>query len=343
MPTPDLKAGLLLEKARRATPPQAIGDILAALSLTPPPAGAALFSLHAACRELRTSHQDLFDRLWEERLKTGHPPWLLLDDLTLTTTAEWLDTPTHAQARDYHRGHAGILGRPGARTALDELALAGIDPDLIGQYRQLLATAAERGIQQAYRPLVVEESLSAWLDADVPEQQQFLREDRETLLSSEVAELLSQWSAEDPDDTMPKFGAALLSLAQDGLESEVFAALDDPRQLNLLLSDLLAAGKPQQLRGGRRTCAVPGPGRSGPGTCAASPGDRARHDPACRRCPRTRPRRRAPGPRQHQPLGRHPRQLVPAHPELAALIQALVTTPPDEPNGMSRRDHQADP
>ena len=68
MPTPDLKAGLLLEKARRATPPQAIGDILAALSLTPPPAGSALFSLQSACRELRTSHQDLFDRLWEERL-----------------------------------------------------------------------------------------------------------------------------------------------------------------------------------------------------------------------------------------------------------------------------------
>ena len=55
MPTPDLKAGLLVEKARRATPPQAIGDLLAALSLTPPPAGSALFSLHAACRELRTS------------------------------------------------------------------------------------------------------------------------------------------------------------------------------------------------------------------------------------------------------------------------------------------------
>lgn len=34
-----------------------------------------------------------------------------------------------AQARD----HVGILARPGTRTALDELALAGIDPGLIGQ------------------------------------------------------------------------------------------------------------------------------------------------------------------------------------------------------------------
>ena len=59
MPTPDLKAGLLLEKARRATPPQAIGDILDALSLTPLPAGSELFRLHSACRELRSSSQDL--------------------------------------------------------------------------------------------------------------------------------------------------------------------------------------------------------------------------------------------------------------------------------------------
>ena len=115
---------------------------------------------------------------------------------------------------------------PSARTALDELALAGIDPDLIGQYRQLLATAAEQGIEDAYRPLVAEESLSAWLDADIPQQQQLLREDRDTLLSSQAAGLLSQWSADDPDDTMVKFGAALLSLARDGLESEVFAALE---------------------------------------------------------------------------------------------------------------------
>ena len=342
MLTPDLKAGLLLEKARRATPPQAIGDFLAALSLTPPPTGSALFSLHAACRELRTSDQDLFDRLWEERLKTGQPAWLVLDDVTLTTAAEWLGTPTHAQARDYHRDHAGILARPGARTALDELALAGIDPDLISQYRQLLVTAADQGIEEAYRPLVAAESLSAWLDADIPQQQQLLRENRDTLLSSQAAELLSQWSAEDPDDTMLTFGAALLSLARDGLEAEVFAALDDPGQLNPLLSDLLAAGKPQQLLAAAElvlcldlddralahaqlhlaiALAMTGRADDAPGHARAA----ARLDPAS----------------VNRWVGILAR-LVPAHPELAALIQALVT-PPDQLDGTSSRDHQADP
>ena len=342
MPTPDLKAGLLVAKARRATPPQAIGDLLAALSLAPPPAGAALFSLHAACRELRTSHQDLFDRLREERLKTGQPSWLVLDDVTFTTTAEWLDTPTHAQARDYHRDHAGILARPGAGTALDELALAGIDPDLIGQYRQLLVTAAERGIEDAYRPLVVEDSLSAWLDADVPEQQQLLREDRDTLLSSEAAELLGQWSAEDPDDTVVNFGAALLSLARDGLEAEVFAALDDPGQFNLLLSDLLAAGKPQQLRAAAEL------------VLCLDLDDQALAHAQLHLAVALVMTGRADDAPDHARVAAHLdpgsvnrwvgilAQLVPAHPELAALIQALVT-PPDQPDGTSSRNHEADP
>jgi hypothetical protein len=343
MPTPDLKAGVLVEKARRATPPQAIGDLLAALSLTPPPAGSALFSLHSACRELRASHQDVFDRLWDERLTTGPPAWLLLDNVTLTTTAQWLGTPTHARARDYHRGHAGILARPGARTALDELALAGIDRDLIGQYRRLLVTAAERGIEDAYRTLVVEESLSAWLDADIPRQQQLLREDRDMLLSSQATELLSQWSAEAPDDSMLKFGVALLSLARDGLEAEVFAALDDPGQLNPLLSNLLAAGKSQQLRAAAElvlcldlddqaladaqldlaiALAMTGRADDAPGHARAA----ARLHPGS----------------VNRWVGILA-QLVPAHPELGTLIQALVTTPPDEPDGTSRRDHQADP
>ena len=342
MPTPDLKAGLLVEKARRAIPPQAIGDFLAALSLAPPPAGSALFTLHSACRELRTSDHDLFDRLWDERLKTGQPPWLLLDDVTLTTTAEWLDTPTYTQARDYHRDHAGILARPEARIALDEFALAGIDPDLIGQYRQLLVTAAGRDIDDAYQPLVVEESLSAWLDTDFQEQQQLLREDRDTLLSSQAVELLGQWSADDPDDIMLKVGAALLSLARDGLDAEAFAALDDPGQLNPLLSDLLAAGKPQQLRAAAELAlcldlddqalahaqlhlaiALAMTGRTGdaPGHARAA----ARLDPGS----------------VNRWVGILA-QLVPAHPELAALIQALVT-PPDQPDDTNRRDRQADP
>ena len=94
MPTSDLKAGLLLEKARREPGPQDVRDVLAALALTPPATGHTLFSLHSACRELRNRDHDLFDRLWQEQLTTGQPPWLFLDDVTPSPSASgWTRPP----------------------------------------------------------------------------------------------------------------------------------------------------------------------------------------------------------------------------------------------------------
>jgi tetratricopeptide (TPR) repeat protein len=247
LPTSDLKVGLLLQKARGEDPLQAVSDVLTALVLTPSPTGRTMFQAHATCRELRNSDHDLFDSQWQNQLKTSQPPWLFIDDDTLTTTIEWLSTPTHAQARDYHLDHAETLARPETRTALDELALLELDPDLISQHRQLLSLASDRGIHDAYQPLVLAESLSAWLNADVTGKQELLRENRELLLSNEAAELLGQWSTEAPDDTVIEFGTAILSLARDGVEAEVFAALNDHDQFNALLSDLFASGKPQQL------------------------------------------------------------------------------------------------
>jgi hypothetical protein len=247
MPTSDLKAGLLVEKARRATPPEAVSDLIAAVALFPPPASSTLFGLHSACRELRKHDPDLFDQQWRKRLGTKVPRWLLLDDHTLNTVAEWLDTPTHTEARDYHRDHADLLAHPDARTALDELALLQTNPELIDQYRQLLATAAEHGIDHAYRPLILHETLATWLGADIADQQRMLAENPDLLLSDETATLLDQWAAEYPDNVGIRFGHALLTLAKEGLDSDVLAAADEPEHVNALLADLLAADRPQSL------------------------------------------------------------------------------------------------
>ena len=142
---------------------------------------------------------------------------------------------------------------------------------------------------------------------------------------------------------MLKFGSALLCLARDGLDPQVFAALDDARQLNTLFSYLLAARKPQQLLAAAQlvlcldlddqalagaqvhlAIALAMTGRAGdaPGHARAA----ARLDPGS--------------------VNRWVGILAPrvaAHPGLAALIQVLVTTPPDEPDGTSSRDDQAGP
>ena len=60
--------------------------------------------------------------MWQEQLQAGQPSWLFLEDGRLATVSEWLDTPTHRQARDYHRGHGDIL----ARRRLPSVTAAGL-------------------------------------------------------------------------------------------------------------------------------------------------------------------------------------------------------------------------
>jgi hypothetical protein len=247
MPTSDLKAGLLLAKSRYSTPDQAIADVLGAIALAPSRSGSTLFDLRSACRKLRRDDHDRFDRKWQQRFGTQQPPWLHISDGTLTTVSEWLSTPTHTEARDYHRDHAEPLARPEARVALDELALLGTDSNLIDQYRQLLIAATGQGIDQAYQPLILQEALETWLHADIPEQLRRLSDNRELLLSNDATTLLDQWSTAYPDDISLRFGKAMLTLAREDLDSEVLAAAGQPEQLNALLAGLRGGGKPQLL------------------------------------------------------------------------------------------------
>jgi tetratricopeptide (TPR) repeat protein len=341
MPTSDLKVGLLLEKAQREDPRQATTDVLAAVALTPPPSTPTLFRLHSMCRELRGRNQDLFDSQWQERSGTPPPPWLFIEDITLTTVAEWLDTPTHLQARDYQLTQAGLLARPEARAALDEIALLVNDPDLIGQYRPLLDAATEHDIQQAYQPLILQESLFTWLGADISDQQRMLRESREMLLSGQAAALLDQWASDNPGDTAITFGKAMLTLAQEGFDSKVLTAAEDSGHLSALLGDLLAADRPQLLLAAtqlllclnlddhteanaefHQAVALALTGRTEEATRDVHAATRL--DPNSQN-------------RWISILA----QLIPAHPELASLIQALVTAPPDQPDDAGGPSRQA--
>ena len=319
---------------RPSVPPQVKPPPMSwpAVALTPPPAGPTLFRVHAACRELRHRDPDLFDHQWQERLATPQPMWLSLDDTTLTTVGDWLQTPTHLLARDYHLHHADLLARPERPTALDELALLGFDPALIGQYRPLLDADGEQAIRAAYQPLILQETLATWLDADIPDQQRLLADNRDMLLSSQAATLLGQWAAANPGDIALKFGAAMLTLAREGLDSTVLAAADDPEQLGTLLGGLLTAGNTQLLLAATQlllclnlddpttataefyqAAALALTGHTQEATQAVQAA--ARHDPTSTN-------------RWLSILA----QQVPAHPQLAPLIQALVARPPDEPD-----------
>ena len=42
-----------------------------------------------------TCDHGLYGRLWQKQPQAGQPAWLLLNDVTLTTVSECLDTPAH--------------------------------------------------------------------------------------------------------------------------------------------------------------------------------------------------------------------------------------------------------
>jgi hypothetical protein len=88
---------------------------------------ASTWHRHGGCRIARTQvlnpirDHGLSGRLWQKQPQSGQPPWFLLDDVTLTTVSEWLDTPAHRQAPGCHRGYAEILAR-----RLPSLTAAGL-------------------------------------------------------------------------------------------------------------------------------------------------------------------------------------------------------------------------
>lgn len=168
-----------------------------------------------------------------------------------------------------------------------------------------------------------------------------LRDNREVLLSSQAASLLDQWSAQYPDSAQITFGTALLSLARDGLDSRVFAVLDDPSQLDAFLGGLLAAGQPRQLRAAAELLLCLDLDHLALASAhlhlaialvlTGHPGDAPEHVRAAARL----------DPDSVSRWVGDLAQLVAAHPGLAALIQALLTPRADRPDDTSSR--QADP
>jgi hypothetical protein len=184
--------------------------------------------------------------------------------------------------------------------------------------------------------------LSTWLDADIPEQQQMLSEDAQ-LLSDEAVTLLGQWADQDPDDITLMFGRALLSLAQEGLDARVLAAADEPEEAIALLAELLADNLPPRLLAATDLLLcldladqIIAEARLHHAIALALTG----HTEAATEDARAAARR---GPENVSRWLAVLAPLVAANPEVASLIQALVTPPPDEANDASSRNRPAAP
>lgn len=241
LPTANLRAGLLIEKAHRESS-TAIDDLLDALRVGAEASGVVVFEIHQLGRLLRTKQKAIFDAEWQQR-KGALPEWLRLDDTVLKHVDEWLGLSSYVEARNCHRTYAEEFAAPDAFVALDELGLRGSDHAIIEQRRKLLMAANVQGCDMAYEPLLIEDLVRA----DVTEQLRQLDDDPALYLSDRAVELLRTWAGKDADNVAVARCEALVSLAREGLHHKAVAASQQPTEVLDFLSELLATGTPRQL------------------------------------------------------------------------------------------------
>ncbi|MGH3992119.1 MAG: hypothetical protein ACRDSN_06590, partial [Pseudonocardiaceae bacterium] len=101
------------------------------------------------------------NRVWRVVTGTEPPDWLALTPVQIGLVTEWLTAPSWAESRDFFAAHAGELLDHPATLVLDELAL--VDAARVELHRQLLGGLRDRGLEAAYRPLLLRDLLTDWI------------------------------------------------------------------------------------------------------------------------------------------------------------------------------------
>ena len=149
---------------------------------------------------------------------------------------------TIESSRDFLSEHIGELPPESTSVALDEIALYE-EPSIIAFYRDLLESAHNVGVEEAYRPWLAKQLLANWMASeDVATARKMLVERREELLGTDVEQALQSYLADQPDDPQLIAHRALLDLARTGQDDMLFQAIQDPDRNPDLLSDLARNG-----------------------------------------------------------------------------------------------------
>ncbi|MER5630863.1 tetratricopeptide repeat protein [Streptomyces nitrosporeus] len=176
----------------------------------------------------------VLDSVWQSTTGEPAPPWATLTPEVMNTVKEWLATPTWAASSAYWAEHAGVLSGPGAVVALTEYTL--LSPRVAAGHLQLREQISSEGAEAAFRPLLVDERLSAWSRcASWEESERFLRADP-GLLDAELPAYA------------PPLQAALLHVARTRDIATAYALARDPGALQEYTGAAVAAGDAEALR-----------------------------------------------------------------------------------------------
>jgi hypothetical protein len=165
------------------------------------------------------------ERVWRAVHGSEPPEWLALTQEQIDVVIQWISTPSWAASKEHLASHAGELQARSVSVALDERRL--LDAAEADRHRQLLDLAREHGIEQAYRPLLLGELLTAWIGvASWPESRSFADQHAGDLLAPEAADVLAGLG----DSPGVAVHLAVLGLARrDGIDAAYGCVTDRQR------------------------------------------------------------------------------------------------------------------
>ena len=179
---------------------------------------------HTVVRRVRDGDPPTFDAAWTRRFGAV-PAWLTFSDERTQALGAWVRTATWAESKAYLSEHPELLdGQTDA--ALNELRLVNPDNSTLDLHARILTAARRLGIDSAYAPLVIRETIRAWIGTRTwTESAAYLRDHQAELLSDAARVALGEMVSEGDSNSDCALHWALQDLAVLGRVDEAYAYL----------------------------------------------------------------------------------------------------------------------
>ncbi|MFF8768586.1 tetratricopeptide repeat protein [Kitasatospora sp. NPDC015120] len=208
--------------------------------------GRTTFQVRRSLREVATSEPAAFRLHLSDHTDPATLTWLRVTDTDLRLTAEWINTKSWAESRDFVASHPDLLSTP-ARCALQEWALLDIRP---AELHLALLDQLQAGValETVYRPLVLPEILTTWIEAGAEDDgwassATYLADHATDLLAPDADAALTDLGSGSPEDVHPliTLHRAILAMSvADGIEP-AYTLLTDRHLLNTRIQRALGA------------------------------------------------------------------------------------------------------
>ncbi|WP_336113833.1 tetratricopeptide repeat-containing protein [Streptomyces sp. PTD9-10] len=207
-----------------------------------------VFRIHQSLRDAAASDPEVREsvaRLYADRsVVFESPSWLELTEQALRLTADWLNTRTWAESRDFVTTHPALLDAD-SRAAMREWSLLGGPADFhIEMLEQLLSGVP---VDTVYRPLVLPEILTAWIRTTTDDEgwsasAAYLADHAADLLAPDADAALAVMgeNLEGADQVVAVHRAIAAMAAVDGID-DAYRLLEDRQALHTRVQKALAA------------------------------------------------------------------------------------------------------